>query len=446
MAHRKAIYNILVYGVVALGGISAPRASHGQSSPVPMVPARAPAGPLGFEQFTPGACAHVPFALSHLLVWNTLDTAAYRPDQDTLAASIRDSLRVCARVYATRTVSPLERLNVARVQWLFGDDSAARATTARYLADLHADGPRAWAYYLMIRDLLSTQPARIAAARETLVLLDRLPQPVAAKAQFLAHSLMARAAQEHWEDTVAEAECNAAIAAFHHLPDSIYRGGYGMPLAVLYLQKAEHALRLRGGAAARAVLDTARQEPEIRRILIENYAQRIAIVDQPAAAIRAPFWFHVADGGRLARPRQGVVTIVQGGILQPGNRADVAFLPLRRYLARFSSQIEIVHVARTTGYFADTAPVSVSAEVRHDSLYFLETLRLPGALAIEETKYTWADTPDNRRRDEPTPQQNFYKDLTVIVDKRGIVRYVSNGILPIMEEPIARLIARLLAE
>jgi hypothetical protein len=48
---------------------------------------------------------------------------------------------------------------------------------------------------------------------------------------------------------------------------------------------------------------------------------------------------------------------------------------------------------------------------------------------------------------ERTPQEVNYPLATlVIVDKRGVIRYAALGWDPVLEEPLARLIDRLLSE
>ena len=78
----------------------------------------------------------------------------------------------------------------------------------------------------------------------------------------------------------------------------------------------------------------------------------------------------------------------------------------------------MINLSETWGFYADTAPMPPLEEAQHDSIYFFEHTRLPGMLAVYETKYTWR--PDGRRRNQPTPQEVNYNFASVIIVVWGV--------------------------
>ncbi len=127
---------------------------------------------------------------------------------------------------------------------------------------------------------------------------------------------------------------------------------------------------------------------------------------------------------------------------------------LARTLSRYSDEfrdrgLNLVALAQTLGYAADTAPVAPEREALFDSTLALARYEIPTTLAVFNTTYTWVA--DGRRRNEPIPVFEWYTrdHCILILDKRGVVRYVAacrHWDLEIEETLLARFIERLLAE
>ncbi len=182
-----------------------------------------------------------------------------------------------------------------------------------------------------------------------------------------------------------------------------------------------------------------------------NALEPYAMLGKVVPPIEAQFLY--SSGGKLSAmrlPEPGKVSLISAIKSDVGNRIGTGYgSVLTRYLSQFASRgFDVISMAKTYGYFADTAPVAPKHEANNDSVWSTTTLKIPGILAVYETRYTWA--PDGRRRDEPVPVLRWYADgmYVIIADRRGIVRYVVSGgtDVPFEETLIARFIGRLLAE
>ena len=403
--------------------------------------------PRPFEDFTPGACYWVRRLVESAALRDHPDTTAYNPAKDTVIALAKDSVRYCAANVAPPV--PVTRLlDEARVQLLAGADSSAAASSRRYMASL-ADSSierKAWALHLIVDDDARSRPRRINAAYDALAQLDKLG-PKAARASVLAHMTMAEAGQVSWNDSAAAAEASLAIVKWRTLaPEAALDLVDNATQA--FLTKAEIALRTRDGDAARAILDTAlAMLPSVAigpKRIVEATKRMYSIVGKKATPIVATYWFK--GDSTTAHPGPGKVSIITQAYHDCGSQCRPRYRILGRLVDRFGNRgFEMINFTKTLGYYRDTAPVTPMDEAKYDSTYFFGTRGLPGMLAVYETKFRFL--PDGRRRNEPTPQEvNYPLSSFVIVDRHGIIRYAAAGLDPVLEEPLAKLIERLLAE
>lgn len=402
-----------------------------------------------FDGFTAGRCVVAARIIDELVTRDAADTAVYRPGTDTVATVTADTIGVCRAAFGGTTDEPTEVLNLARLHLYTAQDEAAIATARRHMATMERRTPeeRAWELYLIATDNLAGKPARLERADAAIAELDRMGK-TAATVRVLAHASRAFAAFSRYDDATVDAETKASIAAWKELDDEtgLWRAG---TLASVYLMRAQLAALTKNGDAARAVIDTARgvvpPKAEQARRLIETAGRMYQVVDKAAAPVEGTFWFNVGAEGRK-RPTKGKVSIILEMARPCTFSCPSMVRAMKRYDRRYREQgLEITFQTRTFGFYVDTAPASPYEEARWDSTYFIGELALPGAVAIEETQYTWR--PDGRRLNSPTLNQVNYPNATIaIVDRRGIVRYVASTWSPALEERYRQMIERLLAE
>lgn len=419
-----------------------------------------------FAEFTPGRCVIAPRIMDRVARRGVFDTVVYSPAADTLYTSTTDSLELCEAAFGGKSTDVRQDLNVARVQLLTGQDSLAIATARRHLKTFARRTPaeRAWEHYLVFGDYMDGKPARLEQAREELAALDRLGKP-AASLRVLAHYSMMRAAEARYDDSTTRAEAGAAIAAWKELPEEL-RLWRASALAYTYGGLAQLEALTHGGAAALVVLDTARATVPLAakgpRGMIERLAKMYAVAGKEAAPIKADHWYNMGDAA-ASQPNFGQLSLLAGAVKQgrPSrgkvsllldvgrpctNRCYALLKAMDRFQERFVGRsFEVTFLTQTFGYYVDTAPATPAAEAAYDSNYFVGELKLPGALAIVETKYSWKA--DGRRINAPGANQlNYPNTGLAIVDKKGIVRYVAGGWSPSLEERYAQYIEKLLAE
>ncbi len=412
---------------------------------------------IPYQFFTPSRCAMVPDLAEQFAARQERDSAAFTPASDTLRRTTIDAVRSCDGVYRGLTSDERQLLDLARVKLATGADSVAASLQRRYLEHLAAAPARerAWALYLITSDNLAARPPRRGLARRAVAELDSLvsagdssnTRAGAPRAQILAHHSLAQAALRDWDDSTARAESQRAIDLWRQLPDSTGRS-LTVSVALAYLLLAEVELRTVGIDSAKAMIDSA------NRVIppgapgnwyVATTRTMYAVLGKPAAPVEARFWFNTG-GDSTPRPAPGRVSIISGVSHYCGMSCRGRYEAMARYQSRFGARgLDLINVTRTYGFYVDTAPVSPEQEARYDSIYFRGELRVPGMLAVAETKYSWL--PDGRRADDPTAQEGHYPFATfVIVDKSGRVRYVAFDWDPILEEPLARLIQGMLTE
>lgn len=404
---------------------------------------------FGSGNFDPGRCVIAAQVLDGVNRHDRRDTSRYSPARDTLFTATTRSVQQCAAAYGRTTIEDTETLNQGRVQLLTAQDQEAIATARRHLGSVASRSPaiRAWELYLLVSDNLSGKPARVEQARQALAQLDGLGAP-AASVRTLAHALMAGDAIERFDDAAMRTEVAAVVAAWKEL-DVESRLWRANTLASALVNRAQVEAVVRGGDAARAVMDSALgivpPAAQMARAMVERTHTALKNIDKKAAPLDAQFWYNVGSTG-TTRPATGRVSLVLP-IFRPCAGGCQAMLDgIRRIARQFRDQdLDVTFRTRTYGFYLDTAPAAPAAEAKYDSLYLLGQVGLPGALAIAETKYSWK--PDGRRTNHPTPDDvNFPGANVLLIDRRGIIRYAAGGWNPIFEERITKLVEQALSE
>lgn len=443
MRYKTTTFPLVSLALAGLALAGLPRQATAQPDQAPPAPARQ------FDGYDPMRCTVAARVIDGINRHDRRDTTRFTPERDTLFAATTASVRACETSFGGATTDARETLNLARVQLLTAQDQAAIATARRHLGSVASRTPaeRAWELYLVLSDNLNGKPARVAEARRALAELDRLGRP-AASVRTLAHAAMASNAIQHYDDATMRTETAAALAAWHELDEEgrLWRAN---TLASALLARAQVEALVRGGDAARAVIDSARgivpAKAEMARRLVDGAQRMYQTVDKPAKPLDAQFWYNTGATG-ATRPAPGRVSLVVP-IYRPCTGGCLSMLDgMERMVRQFRDQdFDLTFRTRTYGFYLDTAPASPFAEAKYDSTYLLGDIGLPGALAIAETKYSWKA--DGRRINEPTVDDvNYPGAQVVLIDRRGIVRYVASGWSPVFEARVAALVERLLAE
>lgn len=453
MRCRVAPLRAIAAGVLLLP-VFAPRAAAGQTTAAtPTV-----RGERSFAGFPPGRCVIAGKVMEESLRRGVPDTARYAPAEDTLAHSTTDSLTQCSAAASAAAPRGREVLDAARLHLLTGSDSLSDSLVAARLRATRQSPAqaRAWELQLIVRDRLSGKPARRASAYEALHSLDALGAAAAGE-RLTAHAAMASDEARLQNDSAVRVQSAAVIQAWKALPQSS-RSWYAGQLADAIRTRADVELFADRATDARAALAEGLSlipaDAQRARQSLQRAVKMYDLVGKAAAPARAHFWFgepgtaNAASGALDAsRPGKGKVAVLLT-LGRPCTAWCSALLAAaHRLRERFGSDesLELTFLTNTMGFYLDSAPATPEAEARYDSSYFVGERHVPGMIGVVETRYTWQS--DGRRLDAPTANEVSYADaFVVIVDKRGVVRYIGGPWNRGKEPRYVRVLERLLKE
>ncbi|MBX6330583.1 MAG: hypothetical protein IRY91_01915 [Gemmatimonadaceae bacterium] len=400
--------------------------------------------PDGFRYYWSGACVQA-VQRGELFYWRArADTMRYDPAADTMLTTAAALARECAAQLHDTT--HVERVELPLVQLLLaaGDDRAAAAHAARRLAapDVEEPGPRAWVLAQLVAVYLDASPPRLSAARDALRRIAALRGAEAAVGQVRAYGALATTEARLGHDSAAVAAAEEVIAAGRRLTPHD-RVEYASALFGAYALMADIAAsRSRDAAAPHAVLARARADiGSLRGMapLLEAADTAYSLLGTPAARLTARLWLNAA--GDTVRPARDTVALI---VFRPSRQNIPA---LHRIARRFGRALQITFAVGTYGYFRSLGPLSFDDEIAQMRRFYLDELHIPGAMAISEGHYT--TIPDGRRVRGPSATDLAYHTNTgmsaVVVDRRGIIRFVLRGWQKSDELRLERAVQSLLA-
>lgn len=134
-------------------------------------------------------------------------------------------------------------------------------------------------------------------------------------------------------------------------------------------------------------------------------------VGQSAPALTADYWVGRTDS-TATLPQRGKITLV--AFVDDRCRGSCDPYPfyamLRRLKRRYGGALEIVLVANTWGFFRLRPPLEPEAEANVLGWYFLNYLRIPAILAVDETPFVTRAAPDRRRFYQHSTVREAYSD------------------------------------
>jgi hypothetical protein len=268
---------------------------------------------------------------------------------------------------------------------------------------------------------LAASPARVDAAKRYLTQLDALSGAEAAVGKVRAYRSLAI---YYWRSGDTQKMVGASerlIAVGKELNDHD-RNEYGsyMFLGYRYLAEAE-AARTGDSVAPKAVMT--RAAADIGKLMgidqmLRNYTSLFGLYGAKAQRIVADSW--ITTSADTVLPVAGKFNLVVFR-MHRGNIPAV-----RRLGTQYAGKLKVVGVMGTIGYFRDLGPLTPQLETQELRKYFLEDLKIPGAVAVNNTVFN--KMPDGRRQADPTPNERAYRSRTgatvMLVDPQGIIRRV----------------------
>jgi hypothetical protein len=360
------------------------------------------------------------------------DTLEVASAGDTLPADAMATGRACAAQFNVQTVPAPQLYSLMKLFIMVRDSAKIQAVVDRRAALATSAPAKGDVFLSAVDELLDAHPIMMPQAQAMMTRLDALGRDARVqRLQGTAH-LYGRAWMQF--DTTA---MNRYAAALHTISAELTpteRDDYEEQFVASL--NALNVTWYRGDSTlmtvTRATLDSMRtamatfrngRQP-VRPAEEQMYLGFSKKVGQPADSITGKFWFNA--GNTHIRPRPGRVTLVMMG--QKGNGTMSSYLAmLRRLVNRYSAQgLDVVLVAKTDGYSWASPPQTPEAEANTDAWYFLNYLKLPVTLVVDETPFTRDDV--GRRQDQLIDFQKHYPLNWGLVGRDGRIRSLSAGL------------------
>lgn len=390
----------------------------------------------------PGECEQAAIRLTNFY-WRDKrpDTVVYAPATDSVPAPVIAAARACAARFTVAGVKERELLDLAQLYTRARQDDLAQAAIDRLLRTQAALPPveRGWTLHLLSSSLLGARPTRMESARRYLEQLDALGAP-AALWRMLAHTRFAEYAMTVNDREVATRESRAALAAADQLSRNI-RIDWVFSTVDAYAAFARPLALQRGGPAALALFDTvtaaltplrAAGSPELAQLRGRIAVSRnpYTLFDTKAKPIEANWWFNTQ--GDSIRPRPGKITMLVFAGPSGGYEMHAV---VRRLNARYAATgLDVIVSTSSRGYFRNQPMTSTASEAELTGKYFVDHLKLPAAVAIQETSFSMRPTDGRRMNQQSANSRNYFRGPSgVLIDATGTVRLVV-GVSPEMEQ------------
>lgn len=399
---------------------------------------------------TPGQCEQAAIRLTSQY-WRDKrpDTVVYAPATDSVPTPVVQAARKCAARFSVESAKERELLDLAQLYILGNQDSLAHAAIKRLLATSREQETvqRGWTISQIAGTFLSAAPRRLTEATQYLAQLEALGKPVATWRMFTQTSF-ARHYMSVNDLASAVTAGKAAIAASADQPQND-RIDWAYSILSAYASLADPTSVTEGGPAALAILDQmgTAVEPlrpagtkDLEQLMYNVKVSRVpyTLFGTTGKPLTADHWYNT-KAGDTTFPKSGVATLIVFGFHACSGGCYPTYATLNRLHNQFGSRgLQIVLVGGTSGYYRNRLAVP-AAESDSAGKYFGEFLKLPAAIAIDETEFSKRH--DGRRVNAPTENaRNYSKGRSaVLVGKDGQVKLVVNA-LPQREETLKAVI------
>lgn len=359
------------------------------------------------------------------------DTVVYRPATDSVPASVRRSILACASRFTPTSVADREVFDLVQLYQWTGQTDLWQAALTRLLGHERTlpIEHRAWVLSLLVDGALGAYPTQPAAAISYLAQLDSMGAPMGMY-RMLGHLSLS----QYWEtvnDTsAAEAEARGALAASSAMPLGD-RQDWAFTLIDVYSALVRPVSVGHPPAAALAIWDTALADLTPLR---PPGSGDLAMLQGQIMGARAPYtllgtegvpvhgdhWYGTPDDS-TPPPRRGQVTLLIFGGHLCGGECYPLYAVLRRLHDRYGPDVRLVLMTSTAGSYRNRVEPDPAAEADSARHYFLDFLRLPITLAVDETPFS--RKADGRRVDGQLLNQTHYARGVdaILVGRDGVV-------------------------
>ena len=403
-----------------------------------MVPHRTPAdtgrmtwGHQDYSRYTTAdACDRAAEAMS-VEIWRThaRDTMPYAIATDTLATATVAAARACAGTrFPAASADQRELWSVLRLAFDRNDDAQARQAVDRQLSLVSDPADRGRVLSTAIQTGMGVSPPRVTLAREWLGRLDALGAP-AQSARYDARIAFLR----YWHllytpDSLLTTADSAIAIASRMTADERDEVDVFTP----YAEKFWVANIASDFATQQSIVDSGLSRVGAWRSgngaqwftsMASLLSEQKKLYGKTTRALTAPHTYN--DGGH-PRPRPGTAALIVHADAMCGTYCYSMYTVLRQLHARTRDSLDIVLATETKGYAPGSGPLTPADEAALDARYFIDFLKLPAALIIDDASQT--RRPDGRIIRQPSPIGRLFAAWqganAVLVDREGKVRWL----------------------
>jgi len=372
---------------------------------------------------TPGYCVAAIIGLGQE-TWRSheRDTLAVESPHDSLAPAAIAIGQKCAGRFTVTNTDPHELFNLMRLSLMTGDTATMTAAINRRFTLATTAEARGNILLDAVEELLNSRPVHPDLAAALLVRMDSLGAG-ARYPRLYAHNLFFGRGTRNGDTLMIAREADAlktvtaqfTLAERRELPTEISK----QTMAAIYITWLRHKPTL-GADIDRLVtqefIPSMRAEG-IDENVVQAFAQRInglaSSVGTPAPPLALQHVFNA--GSDKIKPAPGKVTLlveVEKGSGLPDGRTSM----LRRLHDKYASQgLDIVIIERTQGFSWSSPPQTPSDEAASDAWYYLDYLKLPFTLVVQETPFK--HRPDGRLVPGNIPFEQQYMTRQILVGR-----------------------------
>jgi hypothetical protein len=328
---------------------------------------------------------------AELMRTRTADTMPYSLDADTIPTLARAVAQACGARFTVDETPPHALWSLYRLALTVNDDSKAMAVMERQLslATTRRDSAQRMEYG--IEGLMNASPPRIAMARTLLQRIDALG--TAAKySQFRARLQMLGYWKHLYERDSLRAYATSAITVLQSMTpeERSELSTVIQPYEILLdLANEIQDLETQGQLLDQALAEIGTwRDGQAGSWITGQMAlleTRRTLYGKRTKPLEGSFWFNT---GGTPRPNLGKVSLLVRADHTCGTGCFSLYTLIRQLKAKYGDGLEITLITETRGFALGTGPISPAEEAKKASEYFLEFLKLPVGLLMDESPFT----------------------------------------------------------
>lgn len=356
------------------------------------------------------------------------DTLPYRLEADTVFTVARDMARTCGSKYTVETIDPRELWSLFRLSQTLGNFDYTKAVIVRQLALSKTLKDSASVLVKGINSYLSGSPPRLDFAQALLKELDAMG-PTQKVSQFEGRVAL----MGYWQTVynVDSLRVYATAAVEQSRTMSLVEKDE-VPIVAPYNALLTLANETQDVAGQEKIFNEALSDVGSWRDgkgaqwttamggLIE---MRKALYGKKTKPLAGTFWFNEKGS---PRPLPGKMSLIVHVDHTCGEQCFSKYIVLRQLMAKYGDELDVTFVTETRGFAAGTGPLEPADEAKKAASYFLDFLKFPVAVLVDETP--WEKIPDGRRFAQPSAIGSMFAGWrtlnTVLIDKEGRIQWL----------------------